>query len=147
MKMKSLSHIFVDVENSAGLEVNNLEVFMANCNTKFSQKIAFISQNTPVHLCSKWHDTNFQIIKAGSDADAADYFLKDRIVSQVIQDKRANRETGKIYLVVTGDSDYCNLLELISELGWEIHIIGWGDINPALSEIATSSVNLKSVKT
>ena len=40
MKMKSLSHIFVDVENSAGLEVNNLEVFMANCNTKFSQKIA-----------------------------------------------------------------------------------------------------------
>ena len=73
--------------------------------------------------------------------------MKDRIVSQVIQDKRANRETGKIYLVVTGDSDYCNLLELISQLGWEIHIIGWGDINPALSEIATSSVNLKSVKT
>jgi len=49
--------------------------------------------------------------------------------------------------VVTGDSDYCNLIELISELGWEIHVIGWGKINPALTEVATSSVNLKLAET
>jgi len=145
--LKPLTHIFVDVENSAGLEVHILEEYMGNSKTKFSHRIAFISQNTPVHLSSKWEATEFQIEKGGSDPDAADYILKDRIISQVIQEKRENRENGRIYLVVTGDSDYCNLIELVTELGWEIHIIGWGEINPSLSEIATSSVNLKSVKT
>ena len=147
MKLKPLNHIFVDVENSAGLEVVCLENFMKNSNAKFSQRIAFISKNTPQHLSSKWQDSNFQIVEAGSDPDAADFFLKDRIISQVIQDKKANRVNGSIYLVVTGDSDYCNLIELISELGWEIHVIGWGKINPALAEVATSSVNLKLAKT
>lgn len=147
MKLKPLNHIFVDVENSAGLEVDCLENFMKNSDVKFSQRIAFISKNTPQHLSSKWQDSNFQIAKAGSDPDAADFFLKDRIISQVIQDRKAKRVNGRIYLVVTGDSDYCNLIELISELGWEIHVIGWGKINPALTEVATSSVNLKLAET
>jgi hypothetical protein len=141
--LKTLNHIFVDVENSAGLEVHTLQRYTNNSEIKFSNQIAFISQNTPAHLCSKWHTTDFQIVKGGADQNAADYVLKDRIVAQVIMDKRAERETGRIYLVVTGDSDYCNLIELITGLGWEIHILGWGDVNPSLSKLATSSVNLK----
>ena len=145
--LKTLNHIFVDVENSAGLEVHTLQRYTNNSEIKFSNQIAFISQNTPEHLCSKWSATDFQIVKGGADQNAADYVLKDRIVAQVIMDKRAGRETGRIYLVVTGDSDYCNLIELITGLGWEIHILGWGDVNPSLSKLATSSVNLKSAMT
>ena len=141
--LKPLNHIFVDVENSAGLEVQTLQQYTKNSEIKFSNQIAFISQNTPIHLCSKWNATDFQIVKGGADQNAADYVLKDRIVAQVIMDKRGGRETGRIYLVVTGDSDYCNLIELITGLGWEIHILGWGDVNPSLSKLATSSVNLK----
>ena len=145
--LKTLNHIFVDVENSAGLEVHTLQRYTNNSEIKFSNQIAFISKNTPEHLCSKWCATDFQIVKGGADQNAADYVLKDRIVAQVIMDKRAGRETGRIYLVVTGDSDYCNLIELITGLGWEIHILGWGDVNPSLSKLATSSVNLKSAMT
>lgn len=141
--LKPLNHIFVDVENSAGLEVQTLQQYTHHSDIKFSNRIAFISKNTPEHLCSKWNETDFQIVTGGADPNAADYVLKDRIVAQVIMDKRAKRETGKIYLVVTGDSDYCNLIELITGLGWEIHILGWGDVNPSLSRLATSSVNLK----
>lgn len=76
MKLKPLNHIFVDVENSAGLEVDCLENFMKNSDVKFSQRIAFISKNTPQHLSSKWQNSNFQIAKAGSNPRCRRFLLE-----------------------------------------------------------------------
>ena len=139
--IRKLNHVFVDIENSTGLSPN--ELLMHLDGVKLSQKIAVASENTPSGLEEKWLDSPFRVTYGGSDPDAADHRLINEVMRQINFDERDGRPPANVYLAVTGDTDFCDLISILRRLGHEVSIIGWGKVHNKLSQLATNSVNLR----
>ena len=137
---KKLNHVFVDTENTGGLIPSQLREYFIN--VKLSQTIAVVSENTPQTLRERWADSSFELRCAGSDKNAADYRLKDEIMRQITVDEKNGHVPADIYIAVTGDTDYCDLIAILRRLGHEVFVIGWGEVHNKLKEIATESINL-----
>ena len=139
--IRKLNHVFVDIENSGGLSPN--ELLMHLDGVKLSQKIAVASENTPSGLEEKWLDSPFRVTYGGSDPDAADHRLINEVMRQINLDERDGRQPANIHLAVTGDTDFCDLISIITRLGHEVSIIGCGKVHNKLRQLATSSINLR----
>jgi len=139
--IRKLNHVFVDIENSGGLSPNELRMHLDD--VKLSQKIAVASENTPSRLEEKWLNSPFRVTYGGSDPDAADHRLINEVMRQINLDERDGRPPAHIYLVVTGDTDFCDLISILTRLGHEVSIIGWGKVHNKLRQLATNSVNLR----
>jgi hypothetical protein len=139
--IRKLNHVFVDIENSGGLSPN--ELLMHLDGVKLSQKIAVASENTPSGLEEKWLDSPFRVTYGGSDPDAADHRLINEVMRQINLDERDGRPPANIHLAVTGDTDFCDLISILTRLGHEVSIIGWGKVHNKLRQLATSSINLR----
>jgi uncharacterized LabA/DUF88 family protein len=137
---KKLNHVFVDTENTSGLSPTQLQNHLNG--VRLSKKIAVVSNNTPLNIKEKWIDSPFSLICAGSDKNAADYRLKDEIMRQITVDEKNGHVPADIYIAVTGDTDYCDLIAILRRLGHEVFVIGWGEVHNKLKEIATESINL-----
>jgi uncharacterized LabA/DUF88 family protein len=138
--VKKLNHVFIDTENTSGLSPTQLQNHLNG--VRLSKKIAVVSNNTPLNLKEKWIDSPFSLICAGSDKNAADYRLKDEIMRQITVDEKTGHAPADIYIAVTGDTDYCDLIAILRRLGHEVFVIGWGEVHNKLKELATESVNL-----
>ena len=49
---------------------------------------------------------------------------------------------SKIY-IITKDSDFTDLTYMLVQLGYEVHILGYGEISLRLEKVATSCTNLR----
>ena len=142
--IKKLNHVFVDIENSGGLSPNELLLHFHG--VKLSQKIAVASKNTPSGLEQKWLDSSFRVSYGGSDPDAADHRLINEVMRQINLDENNGHSPANICLAVTGDTDFCDLISILTRLGHEVSVIGWGEVHNKLRQLATSSINLRKSK-
>ena len=142
--IKKLNHVFVDIENSGGLSPNELLLHFHG--VKLSQKIAVASKNTPSGLEQKWLDSSFRVSYGGSDPDAADHRLINEVMRQINLDENNGHSPANICLAVTGDTDFCDLISILTRLGHEVSVIGWGEIHNKLRQLATNSINLRKEK-
>lgn len=142
MEHRSRNHLYVDVENNSGLKPDDLDKFLHR--TIFHRKLAVISENTTPSLEKLWSKENhqFEIKLAGSDNNAAD----SKLISEIIKQHRIDSEQGflpsKIY-IITKDSDFTDLTYMLVQLGYEVHILGYGKISLRLEKVATSCTNLR----
>lgn len=142
MEHRSRNHLYVDVENNSGLKPDDLDKFLHR--TIFHRKLAVISENTTPSLEKLWSKENhqFEIKLAGSDNNAAD----SKLISEIIKQHRIDSEQGflpsKIY-IITKDSDFTDLTYMLVQLGYEVHILGYGKISLRLEKVATSCINLR----
>ena len=63
-------------------------------------------------------------------------------MGQINIDNKTNHEPANIYIAVTGDTDYCDMISILRRLGHQVYIIGWGTVNQKLAQSATQSFNL-----
>ena len=142
MEHKSRNHLYVDVENNSGLKPDYLDRFLHE--TIFHRKLAVISENTTPSLEKRWSNEihQYEIKSAGSDKNAAD----NRLINEIMKQHRIDSEQGfipsKIY-IITKDSDFTDLTYMLVQLGYEVHILGYGDISLKLEKVATSCINLR----
>lgn len=142
MEHKSRNHLYVDVENNSGLKPDYLDRFLHE--TIFHRKLAVISENTTPSLEKLWSNEihQYEIKSAGSDKNAAD----NRLINEIMKQHRIDSEQGfipsKIY-IITKDSDFTDLTYMLVQLGYEVHILGYGDISLKLEKVATSCINLR----
>ena len=142
--IRKLNHVFVDIENSGGLSPDGLLLHLDG--VKLSLKSAVASKNTPPGLEQKWLDSPFRVSHGGSDPDAADHRLINEVMRQINLDENTAHSPAHIYLAVTGDTDFCDLISILTRLGHEVSIIGWGKVHNKLTQLATNSVNLRKQK-
>ena len=142
--IRKLNHVFVDIENSGGLSPNKLLLHLNG--VKLSRKVAVASKNTPPRLQQKWRDSPFVMTYGGSDPDAADHRLIKEVMRQINMDGKNGHSPANIYLVVTGDTDFCDLISILTRLGHKVSVIGWGEIHNKLRKLATDSINLQKEK-
>ena len=142
MEHKSRNHLYVDVENNSGLKPDYLDRFLHE--TIFHRKLAVISENTTPSLEKLWSNEIYQyeIKSAGSDKNAADNRLINEIMKQHRIDSKQGFIPSKIY-IITKDSDFTDLTYMLVQLGYEVHILGYGDISLKLEKVATSCINLR----
>ena len=139
--IRKLNHVFVDIENSGGLDPHKLLLHYHD--VKWSQKIAVASKNTPSKLEEKWVNSPFRVTYGGCDPDAADHRLINEVMRQINLDENNGHSPANIYLAVTGDTDFCDLISILRRLGHEVSVIGWGEVHNKLRQLATSSINLR----
>ena len=142
--IRKLNHVFVDIENSGGLTPDELLLHLHG--VKLSQKVAVASKNTTPGLDRKWLDSPFRVSYGGSDPDAADQRLINEVMRQINTDEKSGHSPANIYLAVTGDTDFCDLISILTRLGHEVSIIGWGEVHNKLTQLATNSINLRKQK-
>jgi len=144
MEHKSRNHLYVDVENNSGLKPDYLHKFLHG--TIFHRKLAVISENTTHSLEKLWSNEihQYEIKSAGSDKNAADYKLIYEIMKQHRIDCNLGYTPSKIY-IITRDSDFTDLTYMLVQLGYDVHILGYGDISLKLEKVATSCTNLREV--
>lgn len=142
--IRKLNHVFVDIENSGGLDPHKLLLHYHD--VKWSQKIAVASKNTPSKLEEKWVNSPFRVTYGGCDPDAADHRLINEVMRQINLDENNGHSPANIYLAVTGDTDFCDLISILRRLGHEVSVIGWGEVHNKLRQLATSSINLRKPK-
>jgi|GEM_PF-5381897 len=142
MEHKSRNHLYVDVENNSGLKPDYLDRFLHE--TIFHRKLAVISENTTPSLEKLWSNEihQYEIKSAGSDKNAADNRLINEIMKQHRIDSKQGFIPSKIY-IITKDSDFTDLTYMLVQLGYEVHILGYGDISLKLEKVATSCINLR----
>jgi hypothetical protein len=144
MEHKSRNHLYVDVENNSGLKPYDLDKLLHGI--IFHRKLAVISENTTPSLETIWSNENLQyeIKSAGSDKNAADNRLINEIMKQHRIDCNLGYTPSKIY-IITRDSDFTDLTYMLVQLGYEVHILGYGDISLKLEKVATSCTDLREV--
>ena len=142
MEHRSRNHLYVDVENNSGLKPDDLDKFLHGI--IFHRKLAVISENTTPSLEKLWSEENhqFEIKLAGSDNNAADSKLILEIIKQHRIDSMQGFLPSKIY-IITKDSDFTDLTYMLVQLGYEVHILGYGEISLRLEKVATSCTNLR----
>ena len=142
MENKTRNHLYVDVENNSGLKPDDLDKLLHG--TIFHRKLAVISENTTPSLEKIWSNEihQYEIKSAGFDKNAAD----NRLINEIMKQHRIDSEQGffpsKIY-IITKDSDFTDLTYMLVQLGYEVHILGYGDISLKLEKVATSCINLR----
>ena len=142
MENKTRNHLYVDVENNSGLKPDDLDKLLHG--TIFHRKLAVISENTTPSLEKLWSNEihQYEIKSAGFDKNAAD----NRLINEIMKQHRIDSEQGflpsKIY-IITKDSDFTDLTYMLVQLGYEVHILGYGDISLKLEKVATSCINLR----
>ena len=82
----------------------------------------------------------------GSDPDAADHRLINEVMRQINLDENTGHSPANIFLAVTGDTDFCDLISILTRLGHEVSVIGWGEVHTKLRQLATNSINLRKEK-
>lgn len=142
MENKSRNHLYVDVENNSGLKPDYLDEFLNGI--IFHTKLAVISENTTHTLERLWSNEihQYKIKSAGSDKNAADNRLINEIMKQHRMDSIQGFLPSKVY-IITKDSDFTDLTYMLVQLGYEVHILGYGDISLKLEKVATSCTNLR----
>ncbi len=142
MEHKSRNHLYVDVENNSGLKPNDLHKSLHG--TTFHRKLAVISENTTPSLEKLWSNEihQYEVKSAGSDKNAADNMLINEIIKQHRIDSEQGFLPSKIY-IITKDSDFTDLTYMLVQLGYEVHILGYGKISLRLEKVATSCTNLR----
>jgi hypothetical protein len=134
----------VDTENTQGMSPDDLlEIFS---DIRISKKCAISSRNTPLTVIERWRKSEFQLnMVEGKYKNAVDLQLCKLVLAQVSVDERLGHPPGNFIFGVTGDSDYCDLIHILSRLGHRISIIGWGEANPKLKQLAHNCFNLKAI--
>ena len=140
-----LNHMFVDIENSLGIQPDDAIGFFEERYGKLSQRRSFLSEQNWNLYGDDWMKESFSVERCGDGPDAADLRLINAIVQTISEPQAQHHLPGTLCIVTNGDKIYKHIIKLAKKQGWSVVILSWGQLRGPLSKYIDAHHNLRAV--
>jgi hypothetical protein len=129
-----INNMFVDIENSLGIDAALAVAFFEAEYGSLSEKRAFLADRNRCQYGQQWENEGFQVQRCGDDPDAADLRLINAILQILDLTVSTGRQPGVLCIVTNGDAIYRNVIRNAKRHGWNVVILSWGGLRGRLKK-------------
>ena len=145
MVKTQLNHMFVDIENSLGIQPDDAVEFFEEHYGTLSQRRSFLSEQNWSIYGDNWMKASFSVERCGDGPDAADLRLINAIVQTISETQSKHHHPGTLCIVTNGDKIYRHIIQLAKKQGWSVVVLSWGQLRGPLSKYIDAHHNLRAV--
>jgi len=138
-----VNNIFVDVENSLGIDARRAVAFFESRYGALSERRAFVSDRNRSQFAANWEGEGFQLQRCGDGPDAADLRLINAVLQSLDLTVTTGRTPGFLCIVTNGDCIYRNVIQNAKRHGWNVVVLSWGGLHGRLNQFIDAHHDLR----